>query len=124
MTELTDEEKEFMLWGHKGAAFVDRLGGPTAPKDTARAGADALMAAVAERYESRTERLLVLTAVSRAAGSARDDLLREIIEARLPLPLQPNETSSLASLSGVSALTIRRLEERLRKERAKEETSS
>jgi hypothetical protein len=121
--ELTEEERDF-LRQHQGGLF-DILG-PTlgetdhSPKAEAARGITATLAIVTERYESRTERLLVLAELTRQARAARDELLRQVIESFFDWHQDANgewwsmgvhnyDKRHLASLAGVSEATITRL---------------
>lgn len=117
LDDLTDEEREF-LFGHSGSVLASLTGDTGAKGQAATAAAEAI-ATICNRYASRTERLLVLTALAAETTRARDALLRSLLESAFhwtkrddgewcALSVQPWEEARLASLAGLSTSTIRR----------------
>lgn len=128
---LTDAERDF-LRAHDGglegalAALLSGVPDPT-PKTDAADAAAGVVAAIAARYPSRTERLLVLSALHQATTDAREALLDELLQAEFSwtyypdkaIPelgedgwrsvcLQPNDVQRLASLVGLTVPAVRR----------------
>lgn len=115
--ELDEEEREF-LKHHSGGVFEILNGTDRAPHREAMAAVDKLVDSLGRMYPSRTERLLVLTAITEGATRARDEVLDEIIASRYhwrrnnhsgewcALAWEAWEKRQLASLANSSARAI------------------
>lgn len=116
--ELTDEEREFLTaWQH---GIAGALGLEPTAMDEAAAAARAAVAAITERWPSRTHRLAVLAALAAECKTERDKVLTDVLESRFQwvesahkagelraLGWQSYEERGLVALSGLSASTIR-----------------
>jgi hypothetical protein len=118
---LTDDEEEFLTAWQRGIGGA--LGLEATAVDEAAAAARAAVAAMTERWPSRTQRLAVLAALAAECHTARDQLLDEVLDSRYrwrnvadagepgdwrALAWQPWEERGLSKLSGLSPTTIAR----------------
>lgn len=127
--ELDDEEREALLATRTIATILGNDPGPIG--DAARA-AEAMVAALADRYPNRIVRLIALAALARATRTARDELLDDVLAGRFRwkwypeapgrpagfscLGWQSYELDHLTDASGLSRTTIRAHAERLLRE--------